>query len=373
MLVALLSAFVTPAHACGGFVPIDGAKVASDAQQALFELGTDAVSVTYRARYYGDAEDFAWVIAVPGQVQDVVQGDAAWLDEVADASAPVVDVDPAVYEESGCGCGGASKGDAAGGLGEGRNGTPGVIITGTGFAGNLQYTTLAASDADGLVTWLTDHGYDVSLIQSAIEGYVADPLDYEFVAVQVAPDAIPEGEGAILLDPLRIHYGAASDGALHMLFPAKLGVSSTAENVHTEMFVIASGEAAISGWTAPENPDSADGHDYDMIAPDYYDPVGVYEQFLLDLGGDAPVAWEAWSGAFTTDAGERWLTRYDSYVKPSANTVDPVFTDSGEADEVSTIVYLQEESAYEAEHPAAWLLPVGLVGLVGLRRRLGRR
>lgn len=375
MLPLLLSALLPHAQACGGFVPASGTRVASDAQQALYELGSDSITATYRARYAGDAKDFAWVLAVPGGITDVSQGDADRLDAIALASAPVVHLDPAVNEESGCGCGAPGSDGLKGGFGQ-EGGYSGVFVTGTGFAGNLQYTTLAASDADGLSVWLTDHGYDVSLIQSAVDAYVADPLDYEFVAVQVAPGAavVTDDFGNVLLDPLQITYGTGADGALHAVFPARLGQSSTVDAVRTEMFVLATGTAAISGWSAPENPDVSDGNDYDVVGPSYEDPNGLLTTFLGELAGDQAVAWQTWTGEYTDAAGEsRWLTRYDSFVKPSAETVDAEFTDTTEKTEVDTVIFLQEESAYEAEHPAAWLLPVGLIGLVGLRRRLSRR
>lgn len=87
--------------------------------------------------------------------------------------------------------------------------------------GDYTYTTLAASDADGLIDWLTEHGYDVSLLADAVAGYVADPLDYEFVAVQLRPDVPALTEGGCVLQPLAITYGAAADGELHAVFPAK--------------------------------------------------------------------------------------------------------------------------------------------------------
>jgi MYXO-CTERM domain-containing protein len=352
----MLLPLFAPAFACGGFVPQEGALAASDAQQALFELGED-VTVTYRARYTGNAADFAWVLAVPGVISGVAEGDGARLDEIEEVSAPRIEVDPAVYDESpGCSCAGGmrSKGDFAG-----DTGGSGVDITGEGYVGDFTYTTLAASDADGLVQWLDDHGYDTSLIAPAIAAYVADPLDYEFVAVQLNPD-VPEAS-AVNLDALEIRYGAAADGALHMVFPATLGQSSTVETVRTEIFVLASGWADIGGWSAASNTE-----DYDVVGPDYEDPGGLYGNLLSTTGGTTLRAWPVYGGAYE----DAWLTRWDSITAPSANTVDPVFTDSGEAVSVDTVVYMQEESAYESGETPAWMLPLGLLGLgVRLRRR----
>lgn len=368
----LLSLLVPSVFACGGFVATEGALAASDAQQALFDLGGDGISVTYRARYAGNAADFAWVIAVPGQIAEVVEGDPDLLDEIERASAPVVEIDPAVNEGPGCGClQQANLSDRSKGEAGGFGGDTGVVVTGEGFAGDFAYTTLSATDADSLATWLTDRGYDITLIENAIAAYVDDPLGYEFVAVQLRPEAPETYGGGVSLAPLRIRYGAASDGALHATFPARLGKSSTVETVRTEIFVLGAGTAELGGgWSAPENPDDGE---YDLVGADYWDPSGMYRGFLQRLGGEERQMWRAYAGPWTSDDGaSRWLTRYDAVVFPATNTVDPVFTDSGDQTQAATVIYLQEESAFEREHGSdtAWLLvPIGLLAGVGLRRR----
>lgn len=354
----MLLAFLSPSYACGGFVPVEGSLAASDAQQALFELGADGVSVTYSARYSGDAADFAWVIAVPGAITNVQEGDADRLTAIEEASAPQVTVDPTIDDAPMCGCGyGASKGGDLS-----NSDTGGVDVTGTGYAGVFEYTTLAASDADGLVTWLTDHGYDVSLVEAAVGEYVADTLDYEFVAVQLRPE-LAQAEN-VQLNALQIDYGAAADGNLHMVFPAKLGKTSSVTEVRTEIYVLATGTADISGWSTVANPDG-----YDIVGPDYVDPSGLYYQKLLETGGAARAAWQTYSGAYE----DAWLTRYDSITYPATNIDDPVFTDSGVESDVSTEIYMQDEAAYERGDAPAWLF-LGVLGLgVGWRRRAAAR
>jgi len=367
--MTLVSLFFAPALACGGFAPQEGALAASDAQQALFDLGAESISVTYRAHYSGNAADFAWVLAVPGRIDAVAEGDAERLDAIALASAPQVEIDPAVDSGGGCGCADTSTG----GLKNDRafGGDTGVEVTGSGLAGDYAYTTLAASDADGLVQWLTDHGYDVSLLEDAIAAYVADPLDYEFVAVQLVPDAPEVGDYGADLVPLQITYGPASDGALHAVFPAMLGVTSSVDVVRTEIFVLGEGTAALSGWEGVANPDEEDGHTWDAVGADYYDPSGVYYQHLLAYGGAQRRMWLAFADTYDDDGTSRWLTRYDAAVFPATNTIDPVFTDSDVRTPASTVIYLMEESAYEDAYPGdtAALVVFGLVGLLGWRRK----
>lgn len=366
-----LSVLIDAALACGGFVPTSGSVVSSDAQQALFDIGADGISVTYRARYDGDAADFAWVLAVPGPIAAVQEGDEALLDAIVEQSAPRIEVDPTIGEGGGggCGCGGYganSKGDALGG---GRGDT-GVVVTGSGFAGDYSYTTLRATEAAGLKTWLTDNGYDTTLIADAIDAYVASPLGFEFVAVQLRPEAAQTPDGGVDLDPLRIDYGRATDGALHALFPASLGRTSTVDSVRTELFVLATGTATLGGgWEAVTDAPATEEDAFDFVGPDYVAGEDVYTGALLGMGGEQRQMWLAYAGAYRTDAGERWLTRYDAITYPSANVVDPVFTDSGEATEADTVIYVMDETEFEDQYDTAWLLPLGILAGVGLRRR----
>lgn len=370
----LTLALVHSALACGGFVPQAGKLAASDAQQALFDLGADRITVTYRARYEGNAADFAWVLAVPGGIATVEEGDGDRLDALLEASAPTVEVDPAIDDDSsgGCGCGasdGALKNDGVGG---GRGDT-GVTITGGGYAGDYEYTTLAATDADALGTWLDEHGYDTTLIAAAIAEYVADPLDYEFVAVQLRPDVETTPEGGVVLEPLAITYGAASDGQLHAIFPAKLGQSSTVSTVRTELLVLGTGTATLSGWEAVANPDEKDGHAWDVAGPDYVDGAGLYTQLLLHHGTTQRKAWEAFAGSVSDGGSERWLTRYDAMVTPATNSIDPEFADGTSQTEATTVIYIQDETTFQEELTASeeyYIAGIGMLGFAGwLRRR----
>lgn len=368
MLVFLL--FTADAFACGGFAPVSGSLATSNAQQALFELGATSVGVTYRANYQGNAADFAWVIAVPGTITKVEEGDDDALDAVANVSAPLITVDTENEGGSdGCGCINSSAGLSDKGGFDGRNGDTGTTsVTGAGFAGNYSYTTLASSDADSLITWLTDHGYDVSMIEAAVADYVADPLNYEFVAVQLLPDAAEVGEYGVALDALRIEYGPAADGELHAIFPAKMGVTSTASTVRTEWYVLSDHTATISGWSATGNEGLNDEESYDLVGPDYESAAGLYSAKLEEVGGASPTTWRAYSAAY----GDRWLTRFDAIVLPGTNTVDATFADSGTDLTVNTSIYLQDEAEYEAAHPA-WILPLGLFGFAASRRLRRRR
>lgn len=366
MLAVLLQ--VSVAAACGGFAPQSGALTSSDAQKALFDIGEEEIAVTYTANYTGTAADFAWVIAVPGEIVAVEEGDAELLAQLDSLTAPQVELDPAIGTDEGCGCG-ASKSDKSGGDLGGRNGdTNEVIVTGSGYAGDYAYTTLSASDAGALITWLDDHGYQTDLLAPAITTYVEDPLGWAFVALQYAPSE-PDATSAVALDPVRIRYGKAADGALHAQYPGLLGQSSSVSYVHNQTWVLASSRASLGGgWTAPENPDEKNGETWDVIGVDYKDPQELWRTLLLASGGTERGMWMTWSGAY----GSRWLTRYDSYLTPATFTTDPVYGASGDNVEADTVIYLMDEAAWEERYDGEdAVLALGLVslGLAFWRRR----
>jgi hypothetical protein len=368
MIALLLS--VPAAWPCGGFVPQAGSLSSSDAQQVLFELGDTSLNVTYRARYTGNAADFAWVIAVPGEVLGVDVGDAALLDELEALSAPEVEVDPAVAGAGGCGCAGETDGGTKGGVranGDFDTGG-GVTVEGSGFAGDYAYTILGASDAGSLVGWLDDNGYDSSMIAPAIGTYVSDPLDWAFVAVRYAPDVQGQQDG-VMLEPLRIAYGPAADGKLHAIFPGQLGQSSTAAFVHTETYILGESRAALGGgWSAPDNPDEKNGHTWDVATVDYGSARGAWLHLLSEYGHTERGMWMTWSGS----RGGGWLTRYDSYLLPATYSADPVFAESGDQVTADTRIFMMAEVTWEQNHnseEAVLAIGVGSLGFLAWRRR----
>ena len=384
----LLSLMVHSALACGGLVvsSVDLDQIAaSDAQQAFFNVGTDAVSVEYRVRYKGDAASFAWVIPVPGVVTAVEEGSEETFTAAETMTAP--DVARITYGGSGggeddavvgCGCGadnalkGGDFSDTSGAE------DSGITIKGSGYAGGYTYTILAAEDADDFKVWLSANGYDTTISGPSIDDYVADSIGFEWVAVQLVPDAPSTPDGGVLLTPLRIRYAAAEDGGLHVLFPNRMGSTAMVDTTRVEVYVLASGFADVSGWTAPENDyeegigDSGYG-DADLYGSESDDPEALYEALLLETGGTQTAWWNAWAGAYTDPVSGTagYLTRYDTIVAPATQTLDAVFTDSGAARDVTTTIQI---SGYARVVRGVAGLPFLLGGLAAwaTRRRVRR-
>lgn len=363
MLIFLLS---NPALACGGLLPsLDHSEqlAASDALQAILDIGADQVTVDYRVHYTGTAEDFAWVIPVPGEVLGVAVGDETRFDTLAEHTAPQVNVYETRAEESpsgGCAWfGSRSKNDLAGGLEDTAADTDSldVAVVGAGFAGDFQYTILDAITAEALSTWLTDHGYDLTYAAAPIAQYVEDPIGYRWVAVQLRPDVPSTPTGGVNLSPLRITHGLGADASLHAVYPSRMAATVQLPEVRTELFVLSDSHAVPGGGWAVNTDMFASGDQND-------DPVAVYAEFLRSVGGDQPGLVEAWRGLYQESGTTRYLTRFDSIVTPATNTADVSFGQDGD-----TTVERRFNVELGQYSYGGWL-PVG--GLV-LGLALGRR
>ncbi len=334
MLTLLLA---NAALACGGLVTsLDHSDqlAAADAMQAILEVGPDAVSIEYRVHYTGTAEDFAWIIPVPGEVLAVEEGADARFDTLATLTAPRVNYYESVSADDGdapglFGCGGArSKNDLAGGLSDSGGVGTGldVAVVGQGYAGDYSYTILSAEDSDAFAAWLTAEGYDLTYAGGPIADYVADPIGFQWVAVELRPEVPSTPEGGVSISPLRIRYGAArGDQALHPLFPSRMGSTIQLAEVRTELYVVGDAHAAAgNGWTT-----NTDG--YLGLSADAIPEVG-YTDFLRSVGGDQRGLVEVYRGPYVDEAGaDRYLTRIDSIVAPGTNTTDIAFSTDSDA------------------------------------------
>lgn len=367
----LALALLPSAWPCAGLVTRDYTEqlASSDAQQAILLLGEREVTVEYRVRYAGNADDFAWIIPVPGKVEEVAEGSEDRFVALEDATAPTVRWEREAVDGGDEGCGGGclfqsySLGDNAksGGL-DTAGGGRGVSIVAEGYAGAFAYTVLEAEAADALVAWLQAEGYDTTVSAPSIQAYVDDDVAFSWVAVQLAPDAPSTPDGGVVLPPLRIRWSAGEDGVLHASYPARMAATSMLSEVRTELFVLADERVEpTGGWTVATN-------EGDIPAEDGEDAEAVYADTLRGHGTTHPVLFPVYAGFYADAlAGDVFVTRFDTIVAPPTNQADVGFVVAGDTDYVETnIVY----GADGGGGGALWLVPIGAGGLL-LRRRKG--
>ncbi|MEN9787472.1 MAG: hypothetical protein RLZZ299_2736 [Pseudomonadota bacterium] len=392
MLVALLS-LVPYAFPCAGFVTEDATvyTAASDAQQAVIvrEDPTHA-SVVFQARYAGNAEDFAWIIPIPGPVTSVEEGDPALFTTLAEVSEPTVRARVVAEEDaSSGGCALlASSGDAnaparasddLGGAGDG------VEVVAEGFAGAFAYEVLEATDPNAMFVWLNAEGYDSSVSATSITMYMQDPdVTYRWVAVQLTPDAAQAGQ-VVDLKPLRIQWTADENAPLVVRYPHRMARTSRVEEIRTTLYVAGMGTPLLDGgWTV-----AGQGRRDDDPALTS-DTIGVgattvFESALRGIGIGRKGYWNTWGGTpaesgatvdglSDADAAivSGFVARYDGIHAPVAHTAD-MELGVGEPHALATIIQVSiAEDRVSAD--AAWIVPLGMLGFAaGRRSRRGRR
>ncbi len=187
---------VSRAVACGGFfcelVTIDQAG-----EQIVFRKDGDTVTAMVLIQYVGDAEQFSWVVPVPGIPELSVGSDAVFA-SLESSTRPQF-----VLETNGQRCpsdddlffGGASADNAAD-----DGGNEGVDVLERLAVGPFDVEIIASDDAMALSTWLTSNGYDLTERgDELIEPYVNEGMN--FVALK-----LQQNQGVGDIEPLIMKY-----------------------------------------------------------------------------------------------------------------------------------------------------------------------
>ena len=187
------------AYACGGFfcqqVPIDQAG-----EQIIFRQDGDLVTAVVLIQYVGPAEDFSWVVPVPG-IPEVTVGSDLVFAPLELATRPQFNLEVRGEE-----CPFVRFGLPGGpvivppGLDFAGEAEDGVTILERFAAGPFDITVVSSDDPAAMAQWLEDNNYDLSdRGEELIAPYVAEGMN--FVAVRLRQD---QGVGDI--QPLIMRY-----------------------------------------------------------------------------------------------------------------------------------------------------------------------
>ena len=180
------------AEACGGCFGQTITTVESHRMAVL--LSAERSVLWDQIAYSGAPEDFVWVLPVPGPEVTIQLADPSFFDELDGQTAPVVQPEPADFDQGCFGCCAAGGGVAA------ADGEGGVVVYTEGAVGPYETVVLGGEDGAALQDWLVEHGYPVQdAAVPIIEKYVAEGS--AFVALRLAPDA-----GVQAMQPVRVGY-----------------------------------------------------------------------------------------------------------------------------------------------------------------------
>lgn len=224
LLLAAQVAAPASACGCGGPAPEPGTQVSVDRETALVRWNGSLEEILMQLDMRADTGETGLVVPTPTPAK-VTSGDAATF---AALEAQLV---PETVVEWDWWGGGISLG--AGAAPE-AGGAPTVLDRVQ--LGPIEATTLAASDATGLTTWLDANGYALSPALEAELGPYVD-MGWSFVALKLTSTA--DFDGA--LDPIRFSFATDS-----LVYPLRM--SHAADSPQTvRLYVLGDHRATITG------------------------------------------------------------------------------------------------------------------------------
>jgi uncharacterized protein (TIGR03382 family) len=273
MRTLLLLMAPAPAWACGGLFCNATQPVDQAAETIVFGIDEEAgtVDVHVQITYQGASDDFAWIVPVPAEPELFVSTDALF----AALSQPTDPVFSLGFDAQGvCAVGFpltsdqslTISGDSMGG---------GVNVIAEEQVGPYDTVTLEASNADLLVAWLQDAGYDLPEdLEPVLAPYIAD--GQAFVALKLS-----SGRDTGDLQPLGMRY--SGDAAS---IPIQLTSIAAVPDLPLEVYVLGDSRAV---------PDNYMHVTLNDAAIDWWNQGANYPE-VLSIGAD-----EAGGHAFATE------------------------------------------------------------------------
>lgn len=240
-----LLATLSTAHACGGLFCNTLAPVDQTEEAIVFAVDPVAETTTMHVQigYEGPAEEFAWVLPIPG-VPDVRLTRQQLFDRLAAHTRPRFDV---VSTAPGCSdeWGFDSEGDADADTdvdtdtdtdADTDSDFP-VLVVSTARVGAYETVVLTATDATALQSWLQENGYGVpDGTDEALAPYLGG--DTHFLALKLASDA-PAGD----LAPLAIAFPG-----VEAAIPMRLTALAVAPDMPVTTYVLGASRAVPANY-----------------------------------------------------------------------------------------------------------------------------
>ncbi len=239
VIVLVLELWAAPAAACGcgGYIPRDGDASVSQ-ERALLRWDGRSEDLVLSLDVLGSSSEAALIVPVPARATTRLADARIWSD-LRRLTAPLVRHTSRPVQLSGR-------------VGTAPGAAP-VTVLDRQALGPFDVTDLAATDANELVRWLSENGYQISAgLSRTLAPYVAQ--GWYYVAVRLRPSSGNVLRGS--LDPLWLKFDASAP-----VYPMRTSANATARQLVT-LYVLADhrvekserfGASAISfaGWITP--------------------------------------------------------------------------------------------------------------------------
>ncbi|MDH5675978.1 MAG: DUF2330 domain-containing protein [Myxococcales bacterium] len=226
-----------PARACGGLFCNSSMPVNQAAERIIFsENGDGTVTAMIEIQYQGPAEQFSWVLPVPG-IPDVDVSSLAAFDRLDGATNPIYQLTTNFACDSGL-QGSVARGSSGPSSAGDFGADEGVTVLASGSVGPFDFKVISVDDAladpaDIALMWLEDNGYDVTALgPEVLRPYLEERLNLLAFKLSKENDA-----GSIR--PVVISYEAEQP-----FIPIRPTAVAANDDMGVKVFVV-SGERAI--------------------------------------------------------------------------------------------------------------------------------
>ncbi len=271
LLAAIVAGGSTPVptRACGGFfctlVPI-----VQTAEQIIFRQDGSQITAVVQIQYQGAAEDFSWVVPVPG-VPQLSTGSDLLFTQLERQTRPQFrleiegDVCPDILRMFDTPLAGAPEFD--------DSGTNDVDVLQELVVGPFDVQIVTSDNSEALATWLVENGYDLSDRGSAlIDSYVAAGMN--FVALRLRQD---QGVGDI--EPLTMVYESTRP-----MIPIRLTAIAANDDLGLIVWLLGDGRAIPANYHHV-TPNYARLNWYNGVQSAYASYQTLITEAMDDVGG----------------------------------------------------------------------------------------
>lgn len=320
---SLLFLWVGSANAfCGFYVAKADGDLFNEASKVVFVRDGRKSVITMANDYRGDASDFAMVVPTPkvlrrNQIKTVKATTIAHLDAYTaprlveyhdyDPCAPMVAyAAPVILEESADSVGAARrKGPAA----------LGVTVEARYAVGVYDIAILSANESDGLVTYLTQEGYNIPKgAEFVLADYIADKMKFFVARVNLKRHDKASSQE---LPPLQLSF--RSD---NFMLPLQLGkINADKEQQVLLMTLTRDGRVEAANYANTRIPSNVDvpifveeyfGNFYKAVFAKTAKPNTVVTEYAWDMAWCDPCAADPLSYAELKELGVSWAKRGDA-------------------------------------------------------------
>lgn len=344
VLVYGVAASVTLADG-GYFKPATVGNLAQTVQRAVIafhnddEDGSALVTYVLQSAYEGSAEEFAWVIPVPGTPTNVIaHEDDDLLTNLEYSTAPrITFVEPVDMARSsgdgGCFCNAVPGVHIKGGGGLLGEEDQAVQVEDRGRAGIFEWVALTSTGSDDLLTWLDENGFAVPEEAGPIlNGYIDQ--EWHFLALRVAePEESGESFDEVDIPPIQFTCQTTE-----RVYPMAISQVSAAEQTEVLIFVLAEhraeaanlANAVVDPNRVTYDPDGESNTNYEVLIIEI---VAANDGLALitEYAEEVPDGWHYLPWPEGTDPGITalpFLTRLRTAIARADMTVDFEFQDA---------------------------------------------